>query len=1142
MPAEPRVAIVGVGGLFPSAPGPERLWANVLRAVDASRDVPPGRWLLDPAVAYDPAVAAPDHVYSRRGYFLDDFAVDVAGLDLPPDLLDQLDPVFHLALHAGRQAFASGVTRTLDRRRVGAILGNIALPTEKASALARAYLGRTFAEKVAGPDGGPADDTSPLNRHAPALPAGVLARALGLGGGSYTLDAACASSLYALKLACDELRAGRADAVLAGGVSRPDCLYTQMGFSQLRALSASGRCAPFDARADGLVVGEGAGVFLLKRLDDALRDGDVVLAVIAGVGLSNDVGGGLLAPSSEGQLRAMHAAYRAAGWSPHDIDLIECHATGTPVGDAVEFQSLRALWGEGGWQAGQCVIGSVKSTVGHLLTAAGAAGVAKVLFALREGVLPPTANFAAPAPGIGLAGSPFQVLNKPQPWQRRASDAPRRAAVSAFGFGGINAHLLLEEWRGTGPKLHATTDRALPAHSVPSAVAVVAMDAHFGPWGSLRAFQERVLGGGAPAEPRPPRHWWGAQDSQWFRAAGLDATPFAGFYLDEVRLAAGRFRIPPKELQELLPQQLLMLEVAANVLDKAGLTEEARPRTGVFLGLGLDLNTTNFHVRWSVEEELRDATGPPLSANRVMGSLGSIAASRIAREFHLGGPSFTVSAEEGSGLRALEVAVRALQRGELDVALVGAVDLAGDIRAVLASHRQRPFSPTGRACPFDARADGTITGEGAAAVVLKRLDDVRDGEVVYAVIRGVGVAAGGAPAGLLPDEGAYRLALERAYQEAETDPASVAYVEAHGSGHPAEDALEARALSGFFGPHSAARLLALGSAKADVGHAGAAAGLASLVKACLALDQQILPPLRNLDRPRPELAGGAGRFLLPEAPRYWLRDRIDGPRRAGVSSVGSDGTCVHVVLEGWEAGACAERRDRLQPLGPRTEALFVVEGRDAYALREGLGRLRNHLEGDESKPLEEAARRWHAESPASLGAPLAVGLVARDRAELLEQIDFAQRSLARDAAQPLPAPATPPAFRDRVFYAPEPLGRGGQVAFVFPGSGNDFPGMGRDLSAHWPELLRRQDGENDRLRGQYVPDRFWDTTRGKSTLPENDTRERIFGQVSVGSLVTDLVGLFGVRAEAAVGYSLGESAMLFALRAWAGRDTMLRAM
>ncbi|NIR30142.1 MAG: polyketide synthase, partial [Gammaproteobacteria bacterium] len=171
-------------------------------------------------------------------------------------------------------------------------------------------------------------------------------------------------------------------AMLAGGVSRPNALYTQMGFSQLRALSPTGACSPFDASGDGLVVGEGAGMVVLKRLEDAQRDGDRVYAVIRGIGLSNDVGGRLLAPSSEGQVRAMAGAYEAAGLRPQDMDLIECHATGTPVGDSVEFESLRELWGNSGWTEGQCVIGSVKSNIGHLLTAAGSAALIKTLLAL----------------------------------------------------------------------------------------------------------------------------------------------------------------------------------------------------------------------------------------------------------------------------------------------------------------------------------------------------------------------------------------------------------------------------------------------------------------------------------------------------------------------------------------------------------------------------------------------------------------------------------------------------------------------------------------------------------------------------------------------------------------------------------------
>ena len=420
---QPRIAIVGLGGLFPAADdtaaSPERFWANVLGAVDASREAPPGRWLISPDKAYAPGVAVPDHVYSKHGYFLGDFTLDTTGLDVSRHLLARLDPLFHLTLAAGKQAFFSAQINDLDRRRVGVILGNIQLPTDKASALAREVLGPAFEQQRFGDKRSPRITIEPLNRYVAGLPAGLLAKALGLGGGSFTLDAACASSLYALKLAADELHAGRADAMLAGGVSRPDCLYTQMGFAQLRALSTSGRCHPFDARASGLVVGEGAGIFLLKRLDDAERDGDRILAVIAGIGLSNDVGGSLLAPSSEGQLRAMRQAYEQAGWSPHDVDLIECHATGTPVGDGVEFQSLKTLWGETAWRRAQCVLGSVKSTVGHLLTAAGAAGVTKIVHALRDGKLPPTANYQTPGHNLDMASSPFRILTHAEEWKPR---------------------------------------------------------------------------------------------------------------------------------------------------------------------------------------------------------------------------------------------------------------------------------------------------------------------------------------------------------------------------------------------------------------------------------------------------------------------------------------------------------------------------------------------------------------------------------------------------------------------------------------------------------------------------------------------------------------------------------------------------
>ncbi len=292
-------------------------WANIAAGIDSTTEVPVDRWALDPAVAFDPAVATPDHVYATRGGFVGPVSVDLTGLDIDSFIdLTRLDPAFHLALYAGSRAWRDAKTVEVDRARVGVVFGNIVLPTVSTSALAEDTLGRAFERQVLGAEPSARTPTDPLNRHAAGLPAGLLARALGLGGGAYTLDAACASTLYALKLAADEVLSGRADAMLTGGLSRPDPLYTQMGFSQLRALSPDGRAYPFDARGGGLVVGEGAGMFVVKRLSDALRHGDTIYGLVAAVGLSNDVDGGLLAPSGEGQLRALRAAYEQAGWEP----------------------------------------------------------------------------------------------------------------------------------------------------------------------------------------------------------------------------------------------------------------------------------------------------------------------------------------------------------------------------------------------------------------------------------------------------------------------------------------------------------------------------------------------------------------------------------------------------------------------------------------------------------------------------------------------------------------------------------------------------------------------------------------------------------------------------------------------------------
>jgi acyl transferase domain-containing protein/3-hydroxymyristoyl/3-hydroxydecanoyl-(acyl carrier protein) dehydratase len=1108
------IAIVGIGGLFPGAETLEQFWANVREGIDSTSDVPPGRWLVEPERAFDPRVAEADRVYSIRGGFIERPVLDRQRLDLDPALLDRLDPVFHLAIQVAQQAWSDAQTDGVDRSRVGVVFGNIVLPTETASELTREVLGAVFEEQL-GLDAREQGRTEPLNAFPAGMPAALVARALGLRGPAYTIDAACGSSLYSLKLAIDELRAGRADAMLCGGVSRPDPLYTQMGFSQLRALSARGKAAPLDQRADGLVVGEGAGMFVLKRLDDALAHGDQIYAVVAGIGLSNDIHGDLLAPSSEGQLRAMRMAYEQAGWSSGDVDLIECHAAGTAIGDAVEAQSLKALWGEAGWKQGQCTIGSVKSNVGHALTAAGAAGLLKVLLALKHETLPPTANFERSAPALGLDESPFRVLTRADDWPRRAADQPRRAAISGFGFGGINCHVLIEEWDKSGKRetpawnnqVHADRNRSAistpitplnalapfgegeppgeprhhpqfwegeppgeprhhPARTEPRPpgitqghLAIVGLSVQFGPFEGKERLENYLLGDGYRPTANNPRNAWGIPESAFCERLRQDDGAFAGYFIDSLEFGVEQFRIPPRELGEMQPQQSLMLRVAAEAIGDARWDVQSALRTGVLIGIGLDLNTTNYYLRWSMAaraggwneelglalspdelagwtDELTRSAGPALTANRTMGSLGGLIASRIAREFKIGGPCFTVSCDETSGMQALAIAAGWLRAGELDAVIVGAVDFAGDARAVLARQQLRASA-----------ARVSVACDGAVALVVKRLEDAqRDGDRVYAVIGEIATGSG-----------------------TSSSSASIGDRSAHD----------------------------IESIETHLGNAGAATGLGTVAMAALCLDRRILPGS--------DPASG---------PSYWIRNRAEGPRRARVSETSLGDNHASLILEEFEGKRAMARQDALHPR--MRIGLFAIESNEESGLAERVDELRDLARTSSARDIDMLAREWWHRYPNDPGRRFGKAVVA-DSVEALAQALDDLSAEKREQHAPAAVPA--------------------RLAFVYPGLGNQFAGMGRGLSALWPGVLDFQDSQNELLKEQLDPRVWWNGELPRSFA---DHRSPILGSVSVGALVTDVLRNLGVCPDAAIGYSLGESAALVALSAWTDRDELLR--
>jgi acyl transferase domain-containing protein/NAD(P)H-dependent flavin oxidoreductase YrpB (nitropropane dioxygenase family) len=461
------VAIVGMAAVFPGAASVAKFWANTLRGVDSIIEVPADRW--DWRMYYDPDPKAPDKIVSKWGGFVPDIPFDPLRYGMPPSSLPSIEPAQMLALEVVRSALADAgyAERPFPRERTGVVLGMGGGAAQLAMGYAfRSYLpmldavvpgaGRKAIEACKGLLPEWTEDSFPgflLN-----VTAGRIANRLNLGGANYTVDAACGSSLAAASLAVRELETGSADVVILGGVDTVQNPFTYLAFSKTQAFSHRGRCRPFDAGADGIVISEGAAAVVLKRLADAERDGDRIYAVIKGVGASSDGRvRGLTAPAMDGQLRALSRAYAKSALSPASVGYVEAHGTGTALGDVVEVEALGTIFRAAGAAKQQCVVGSVKSLIGHTKCAAGLAGLINTSLALYHKVYPPTIGIETPNPKLDLHNGPFRLCTEAQPWVHAHPDRPRRAGVSAFGFGGTNFHAVLEEYdRNVGVNAEAT--------------------------------------------------------------------------------------------------------------------------------------------------------------------------------------------------------------------------------------------------------------------------------------------------------------------------------------------------------------------------------------------------------------------------------------------------------------------------------------------------------------------------------------------------------------------------------------------------------------------------------------------------------------------------------------------------------------
>jgi acyl transferase domain-containing protein/acyl carrier protein len=1166
--------------VFPDAPDAPTFWSNIVAGHSAISPVDPDRW--DPAAFFDADRTTADRSYCRVGGFIRDWRFDGRAFRIPPATVRVMDRAQQYALTAAREAFThAGLDRRpFDRNRTAVIVGlaagrleredetmmRLQLPLiERALHAACDRHGVAAGRRVALIAGFREEYNRALAETTedsfaglcPNVTAGRIADFLDLHGASYVVDAACASSLAAVDCAVDALRCGDADLVLCGGVHAHMGLSFFVGFSKFQGLSEES-VRPFDAAADGFLLGEGAGLFVLKRLDDAMRDGDQVWAVIRGLGSSSDGREkGIGAPNPKAQVLAMRRAMDEAGYSASTIQFVETHGAGTAVGDPTELAAMFEAFGPDLAPGQRIGISAVKSQIGHLMGAAGAAGLMKAILSLHHGVMPPTINHVRPNPAIPWDSLPFDVITAPRPWPANRDGLPRRANVSSFGFGGNNYHLALEAF---DPGWHATAlQRAAPTASK-EPVAIIGLGACLPQAPDVETFWQNVLHGASAITEVPPDRWDGdaglyvdedpdAPDKTVARVGGFVAPP----HLDGRRL-----RISPATLRQVDQGHKQLLASALAAIDATRILDDpaVRHRTAVVVGdsggsrellwaflarlsarrgeMALirlagrhDAPVSRDEAEWLGADIVREVTAgrPPITEDSVVGIATSIGPARIAKGLDFMGAHMVVDAACASSLAALSVAVRGLQGRKWDAVVTGGV--AGGVTPQLSvvASKAKAHSASGSR-PFDADADGFVAGDGAVVFVLKRLSDaMAAGDRIYGVIRGHGASANGRGNSMYaPDSSAQTQALHRAYADAGCTPASIQYVECHATSTPVGDAAELATLQNVFGDRAEGGL-AVGALKAQIGHTLAASGAAGLLKTVLGLDRKTLPPTPAVARPIPGI-DGRGPFRLVTTPAPWP-SRDAGPRRAGVNAFGFGGTNWHTVVEEFVpeyhqaliaslAGPEPHPAVRM-PLAAAIDTsvaespIFVAAGADAQLLRKVVADL--------------------APGTQRLGSgPFRLAFVARSKAALQMKVDLIAKHYRPGTRSPL--------LEGQGIYAavgPEP--RPGATAGLFPGQGPQYADMLRDLADEYAIVRRTIDEADDVLRevlGRGYAELMFTASRSgeeraaleASLASRSDVVQPVL--VTAGVALHRLAVAHGVQFATLAGHSLGEYAALVA--------------
>jgi malonyl CoA-acyl carrier protein transacylase/acyl carrier protein len=881
------IAIVGMGGIYPDADNPEALWQNVVSRKYSIREMPSDRF--DAELYYDADRKAEDKSYTKIAGVIQDFVFDREKYGYTQEKASKLSRSQQMILEAACQAVEDAGYLEPDlrlqeawREKTAVIIGTC-LGNEQGNNLHLKYyypevqahldqieayqaLDETQQQKVAdelraqmayGYPGYEPVHGSSLN-----IEAARIAYHMGIEGVNYVVDAACATSFAAFDCAIKELLSGDYDMALAGGVNTHLAPEPFVGFCKMGALSADGSY-PFDERADGFVLGEGAGVVVLKRMKDALRDKDRIYGVIRGIGSSSDgKGKAIAAPNIEGQTHALRRCFENVK-SPirfDDVDYIEAHGTSTIMGDQAELETIKKVY--------KCQtpvgISSVKSQIGHLLGGSGTAGLIKAVKAIEHRMLPPNGEFEKLASRHAIDDTPFYIITEATPWEK-TDERPRMAAVSSFGFGGINYHMVIEEFTPGYQPLPRTIFENPSYDANDDRIVIAGLGVMLPGSKNVDEFWENLKSGEPMYSDRIPdsrfHNDYYAREKEESRGYRIPAVK-AGL-VNDYRFNNVKYRIPPFAAQSIDRAQLFALEAATQAIEQAGLQPllEAGNRTAVILGtISGEMSVENvlrvrvdylkkvLHEMDGIDETARTAMADALAErlraryhrnteDTIPGLLSNIVSGRIANHYNCNGANFVVDASCASSTVAIDLAVKGLRSKDYDFVITGGADTNLYPTIMLAFKRLSLLSDD--ICRlYDKGAKGYVMGEGAAVQVMTTYKNAKKHNMpILAELNNIAFTSSVPRHLLSPSEKAYAGAIDACYGKSSVSRNQIMHLDVFGCCNPLLDQVEKQAIESSF-----SKATYFGNVKPEFGYFKAANPAVVLTKlALMSHHRQILP-------------------------------------------------------------------------------------------------------------------------------------------------------------------------------------------------------------------------------------------------------------------------------------------------------------